>query len=306
MAKPQLTMGPVLFHWSAEQKRDFWFRVADEAPVDVAYLGEVICSKRTPFFDSHLPEVAERLIAGGKKVVWVTMAEVLSKLDRNTVSGMIVLEGAEIEANDSSALSRLSGRPHRIGQYFNVYNELAMEHLARNGACHFTLPVELPAGSFSTLAATAHKLGAGMEVQIFGRVGLALSARCYHARAHGRTKDNCLFVCENDPDGMDLKTHSGAPFLSINGIQTLSHRFLNLSREVGELKEIGVTAFRLSPHSCDMIAVSRLYRELLDERVTADETDNRLVELGVRQPMMNGFFHAKPGFERVAAHASGE
>ena len=39
-----LTLGPVLFNWSAERKRDFYFRMADDAPVDVVYVGEVVCS----------------------------------------------------------------------------------------------------------------------------------------------------------------------------------------------------------------------------------------------------------------------
>jgi len=56
-----LTLGPILFHWDADKKRDFYARVADEAPVEVIYLGEVICSKRSPFFERHYPEVIERL-----------------------------------------------------------------------------------------------------------------------------------------------------------------------------------------------------------------------------------------------------
>jgi hypothetical protein len=61
----RLTLGSILFHWSAEEKCDFYARIADEAPVDTVYLGEVICSKRTPFFDQHLPRVIERLERGG-------------------------------------------------------------------------------------------------------------------------------------------------------------------------------------------------------------------------------------------------
>ncbi len=56
--KPELTLGPILFHWPAEQKLDFYARIADEAPIDTVYLGEVICSKRSPFFDKHYDEVA--------------------------------------------------------------------------------------------------------------------------------------------------------------------------------------------------------------------------------------------------------
>ena len=69
-----LSLGPVLFNWDAEDKRDFYFRIADEAPIDTVYLGEVVCSKRTPFFDPYVPEVAERLRRGGKQVVYSTLA----------------------------------------------------------------------------------------------------------------------------------------------------------------------------------------------------------------------------------------
>ncbi|WP_417423285.1 ubiquinone anaerobic biosynthesis protein UbiV [Hoeflea sp.] len=293
-----LTMGPVLFHWPEQQKRDFWFRIADEAPVDVAYLGEVVCSKRTPFFDHSLEAVAERLQRGGKRVVWSTLAEVVNKLDRKVIESFCGFD--EVEANDVSALHYLTGRPHRIGQYLNIYNEETVRHLSNNGATHFCLPVELPMPAVAELAKAAGETGAGVEVQVFGKVSLALSARCYHARAHNRTKDNCQFVCEKDPDGMDLKTHSGKPFLSVNGIQTLSEKYLTLSSELPALEEAGVTAFRLSPHSCDMVQVASAYRQLLDGEISASELDDILDQAGIPAQRMNGFVHGKPGFQYVA------
>ena len=302
MANPDLSMGPLIFHWPAEQKRDFWFRVADEAPVDVAYLGETVCSKRTPFFDDHhLQEVAERLEKGGKKVIWSTLSEVMIKRDRKIVGDTCAQSDFEVEANDASALWHLSGTPHRIGQALNVYNEQTLRFLAAKGATSFCLAAELPADCIETLSKVASELDVAIEVQVFGRVSLALSARCYHARAHHRTKDNCLFVCEEDPDGMDLNTRSDRPFLSINGIQTLSHRYINLSAEIEALKQMGVSAFRLSPHSSDMVAVAKNYRALLDGKISAQEVNQTLENLGVPQPMANGFFHHQPGFEMVAS-----
>ena len=50
-----LTLGPILFNWKPERRRDFYFRIADEAPIDCVYLGEVVCSKREPFFVDDLP-----------------------------------------------------------------------------------------------------------------------------------------------------------------------------------------------------------------------------------------------------------
>jgi len=299
----ELTMGPVLFHWPVEMKRDFWFRIADEAPVGTAYLGEVVCSKREPFFADHLAEVAERLRRGGKRVVWSSLAQVVTHIDRKASTGVGEFDGAEIEANDASVLPLLKGRPHRIGQYLNVYNEAALAHLAANGARHFSLQPELPAESIRVLTEAAAKLGAATEVQVFGRVSLALSARCYHARAHGRTKDNCLFVCENDPDGMELETHSRHKFLAVNGIQTMSYRYLELAAEIPAMLAVGVTSFRLSPHSLDMVAVAMAYRRLLDGETSAVETAARLRELGLPGPVMNGFFHHKPGFMQIGAAA---
>ena len=65
-----ITLGPVLFNWKSETWRDFYFRVADEAPVAAVYLGETVCSKRAVLFEPYYRAVAERLSAGGKKTVW--------------------------------------------------------------------------------------------------------------------------------------------------------------------------------------------------------------------------------------------
>jgi collagenase-like PrtC family protease len=204
-AEITITMGPVLFHWPAEQKRDFYFRVADEAPVDTVCLGEVICSKRAPFFEAHYAEVAERLASAGKTVVFSTLAETMTKRERKMIAGMCADGDYPVEANDSAALYHLRGKPHRIGPYINVYNEDTLALLAGYGATHVALPPELPGEALRVMGVAARALDVGLEVQVYGRVPLALSARCYHARAHGRVKDNCQFVCEQDPDGMELK-----------------------------------------------------------------------------------------------------
>ena len=151
----------------------------------------------------------------------------------------------------------------------NVYNERTVAVLARGGACNICLPAEMPASAVRSLCAQTADLGVTLEVQVFGRLPLALSARCYHARAHGRTKDSCQFVCENDPDGMQLRTLEDKPFLAINGIQTLSNDYLNLIGELADLQAMGVSRFRLSPHSCDMVEVATIFRAVLDRSIDA-------------------------------------
>ena len=186
----------------------------------------------------------------------------------------------------------------------NVYNERTMAVLARGGACNFCLPAEMPATAIRALAAQAAKYGVTIEAQVFGRVPLALSARCYHARAHGRTKDSCQFVCENDPDGMTLRTLEDKPFLAVNGIQTLSYDYLNLIGELADLQEMGVTRFRLSPHSCDMVEVAAIFRAALDRCIAVPEAAAQLDALNLGAPFSNGFYYGKPGhtWNRAIAH----
>ncbi len=296
-----LTLGPILFHWPAEQKLDFYARIADEAPVDTVYLGEVICSKRSPFFDTHYSEVAERLERGGKKVVFSSLAEVMLKRERNMMAAFCEDGGYELEINDAAGLWHVSGRQHRIGPLMNVYNEETLAYLASQGADHFGLPIELPRESVAVLASKAAALKAGLEVQVFGRTSLALSARCYHARAHGRIKDNCQFVCEEDPDGMPLRTLDGGDFLSINGIQTMSHTYLNLLPEIADMQALGVTHYRLSPHTQDMVAIAGIYRDALDGKIDAGAAEAKLNALDIPAPFSNGFWHHVPGYDRVSA-----
>lgn len=292
----ELTLGPVLFNWTPEAWRDFYFRIADEAPVTTVYLGEVICSKRAPLFEPQLEAVASRLLAAGKAVVFSSLTEVMSKVDRRLVDSVCAGETMMVEANDASALLALRGRPHHIGPFMNVYNERSLAVLARSGTQNICLPPEMPAIAIRSLSTEAARLGVTLEVQVFGRLPLALSARCYHARAHGRTKDNCQFVCENDPDGMTLRTLEDKPFLTVNGIQTLSHDYLNLVGELAELETMGVTRFRLSPHTCDMVAVADIFRTVLDRHIDALEADARLDALKLGVPFSNGFYHGKAGY----------
>jgi len=261
----------------------------------------VICSKRAPFFEAEYPEIAERLERAGKRVVWSSLAEILLKRERKATDELCAGEdGREVEANNAAALRALKGKTHRVGPTMNVYNEATMAYLARHGATHFALPPELPRTSVAVLGAEARRLGAGLEVQVFGRASLALSARCYHARAHGRTKDNCQFVCEEDPDGMPLDTVDGQPYLMVNGIQTMSRSYVNLAAQVIDMIDIGVTALRLVPQVQDMVAVAVIFRDLADGRIDGAEALSRLDSLGMGVPFSNGFWHGEAGYRRIA------
>lgn len=299
-----LTLGPILYHWDADTKRDFYARIADESPVDTVYLGEVICSKRTPFFERHLPQVIDRLERGGKRVVLSSLSEVVIPRERNMMRDFCAIDSHEIELNNTSGLYHIDGRPHRLGPLMNVYNERTLGWLASRGATHATLPVELPRRVVGAMAAAARERGVGIEVQVFGRASLAVSARCYHARAHCRTKDNCQFVCEEDPDGMPLTTVTGQSFLVVNGIQTLSHSYLCLAEEIDEMRDMGVSHFRVLPQRVDMVAVTRIFADRIAGRADGAETLARLEELNLPAPLSNGFWHGAEGHRHFGPRAA--
>lgn len=309
MADTALTMGPVLFNWKPESWRDFYFRIADESCINTVYLGEIICAKRMPLFEPVMPAVLDRLRAAGKTVVFSTLTEVMVKRERKLTELTCGFDDTLIEANDTSALYHLRGRPHRVGPFVNTYNEDTLAFLVDRGAGHVTVPAELTRHNLAVLADKAAALDVTLEVTVFGRIPLALSARCYHARAHGRVKDNCQFVCEEDPDGMMLHTLRGEPFLAINGIQTLSHTCLNLMHELAEMRRMGIAAFRLWPHSLDMVEAAGLFRGVLDGELSPSEATTRLGGFGLARrergagagfPFCNGFYHHLPGHKWVA------
>lgn len=298
----RLTLGPVLFNWPAETKRDFYFRVADEAPVDIVYVGEVVCSKRSAFFEPYLPEVMERLERAGKEVVYSTLALIMSEREMAEVRAVTARTDVPVEANDVASAALLAGRPHVIGPFINVYNEGTLSYFVGKGATRVALPAELPARSLAVLAKAA--AGVDLEVQVFGRLPLAISARCYHARSRNLRKDSCQYVCADDPDGMDVETLDNEPFLAVNGTQTMSHALVNLVHELDTLRELGIRSFRLWPHSIDMCAVARVFRDVLDGRQEAKAAEARLAELVGFATFSNGFYHGREGTAWVAAVGS--
>lgn len=291
----KLTLGPVLFHWPAERMQDFYARIADEAPVDIVYLGEIVCSKRAPFFDPLLPDIIERLQRGGKEVVLSSRALVMTAREARLTAQQIDGAGETgfaVEANDLGAVRQLAGQPHVIGPYVNVYNEGALGYLARQGAVRVCLPPELPGATIAALAAAAP---VPLEVLTFGRMPLAISARCFHARAEGLHKDSCRYACGADLDGRTVHTLDGEAFLAINGTQTLSQTCLNLVGELAGLAAAGIRHFRLSPQALDMVSVSRLFRAVLDGDMPEEQATASLALLAGDLRFSNGFIHGREG-----------
>lgn len=296
MRKAKLTLGPVLYNWSAEKWRDFYYQIADETTIDSVYVGEVICSKRAPFFTSVIPDVVQRLQASGKEVIFSTLALVMNEREVAAIKDTAENAGILIEANDMSAVANLKGKDFVVGPYINVYNEGTLDYLLRTGATRVCLPAELPAKSIKFLASHSPF---ETEVQVFGRHVLAVSARCYHARAHDLAKSSCQFVCEKDCDGMEVQTTEGKDFLMVNGNATMSHTYCNLTRELAPLTAMGVTHFRLSPQDVDMVAVSEVYRRVLNDEIDSNEANASLKLITGEIAYSNGFYHGIEGVSWV-------
>jgi collagenase-like PrtC family protease len=294
--KNKLSLGPLLFNWSEDKIRDFYFKIADEAPIETIYVGEVVCAKRLAGKD-YLPDIIERLDRAGKQVIISGLMLIMDDRDRQINEGVTEMASDYlVEANDISAVSLLKGESHAIGPFINIYNEATLKYHEKCGANRFSLPPELPKNSLKILAAAA---SSEMEVQVFGRLPLAISARCYHARAHKLHKDGCQYICDKDPDGLVVDTVEGQNFLTINGLQTLSFTYCNLMAELTELSQMNIHNFRLSPHDTDMVKVADIYRDCLDQKTDFQEANDLLEDELFMAEFSNGFYHNAAGVLKI-------
>jgi collagenase-like PrtC family protease len=295
---PTLSLGPVPYLWDGPKWRDFYFRIADEAPVSHVTLGEIVCSKRLHFTEPFAADVIERLEAAGKRVHLASLAMVTLERESRHVRAMAADSLWPVEAGDLSALHVLNGRPHTIGPLVNVYNAATARLLSSRGAFSICLPPELPMASVAEIIKGAPDTD--FEIFAFGRMPLAISARCAHARSKGLTKDNCQFICANDPDGLPVHTLARQPFLALNGVQTVSFTCQALIGELDELSAIGVRRIRLSPQDCDMVAVAQAHQDVLSGQIDGEEGLARLRTIYPGVPLSNGFFHDQAGAAFVA------
>ena len=117
-----LTVGPNFFFWDAATVRGFYQSVA-AAPVARVVLGEVVCSKRLPFWQDEIPLAVESLLAAGKAVAISSFALITLKRERKQTAELLQL-GLPVEINDLSALLHVpQGTPCWVGPLVNVYNE---------------------------------------------------------------------------------------------------------------------------------------------------------------------------------------
>ncbi|MBI2733998.1 MAG: U32 family peptidase [Aquabacterium sp.] len=206
-----------------------------------------------------------------------------------------------LEANDAAAVRMLAGHsPWVIGLHVNVYSAPALAEYLALGATRWVPPVELSLPAVGQINAQGQAVPT--EVFAFGRMPLALSARCFTARHHHLQKDACAFRCVEDPDGLTLRTREGQSFLALNGIQTQSGSVHCLLGQKRALTDAGVTRLRLSPTSQDFGSVVRLFDAVMNHDAPAEAALLDLQALRLPGPLSNGFAQPKrAGMEWVSS-----
>ena len=291
-----LTIGPNAFFWTAEAVRAFYRAVA-ASPVSRVVVGEWVCSKRLPFWQDEIPGAVEALQLAGKQVAITSLALITLPRERRQTAELVEM-GLPVEINDLSALRHIpEGAEFWVGPVVNVYNEGTLDWLARRGATRICLPPELPLDSVARLAEAGQAAGVAIEVWGHGRAPLAISGRCYHARLHDRAKDSCQFVCGEDPDGRDVDTLDGQPFLTVNGVQTMGRAITTVADQLDDLRAAGVASLRLSPHIGDFAAVAAAYDAAL---AGLPRLAQQLQTLMPGASFCDGFLAGQPGVARTA------
>lgn len=290
-----LSVGPLLYYWPRNELIAFYARIA-EAPVHTVYLGEVICSRRHEMKTDDWIDLAHDMKAAGKEVVLSSQALIESETELRALRRFAECDEFLIEANEAAAVRLAAGRPFVIGPHVNVYSAPALDEFAAAGAVRWVPPLEVPIDAFALVNPATRTPAVETEAFVFGRMGLAFSARCFTARHYQRNRDDCDFRCIEHPDGLALKTQEGDPFLALNGLQTQSARTHCLIGERANLIQAGVRRIRLSPVAQGFERVIDAFDQVFNHGADAAAALQDLAPWLPGQPA-DGYAHRRPGYE---------
>lgn len=287
----KLSLGALLYYWPRQRVFDFYARMADTA-LSAVYLGEIVCSRRHELRLDDWLGLARELQSAGKEVVLSTQTLIESPADLRALRHLCA-QAFPVEANDMGAVAYREGHGSFVaGPHLNVYNGATLAWLAERGATRWVMPVELSA---TALAALLAEKPAQLETEVFawGYLPLAYSARCFTARFHDLSKDQCEFRCIEDEEGRIVSTQEGEAFLRINGNQTQSARLYDLSAQIGTLRQLGVNMLRISPQAEETEAAIECFAQAIAGKSVTEQL------AAIAPERCNGHWHAKAGMEFV-------
>lgn len=301
----KLSLGPVLFFWS-EQALDQFYQQVATWPVDIVYLGETVCSKRRSYGYAKWLQTAKMLADHGKQVVLSTMALLEAESELKTLRRFCEQDEFWVEANDLAAvhLRTQNHLPFTCGPHINIYNAATLSLLANQGMQRWVMPLELSASSLQQILedtrARYPQTTAQNEVFAYGHLPLALSARCFTARAHNLPKDQCDLVCQQYPQGLRVDTQeAGADqtrVFTLNGIQTMSGHCQDLFAALAQMQSLGVDVVRLSPYP-NMQDMVHVWAEQIHNPDAGTTLPAYLPEH--QDTRCNGYWHERPGMDQI-------
>lgn len=298
----QLSLGPVLFYWTREHYAGF-YREAADWPVEIITLGETVCSRRRDMKLDDWLGIGRELTQAGKQVVLASQTLIESEADLRDLRKLCDNGDFIVEANDQSALQRLSnaGLPFVAGAALNLYNPATLDVMKRAGMQRWQAPVEMSRDDLTQLIADCHQTGVSQPCEVFayGHLPLAWSSRCFTARRHQKPKDRCQFVCQKYPEGLVLRSQESRDVFTLNGIQTLSSACQDLRHELPAMAEMGVSVARLSPRAEGMAEVVSAFNQARQGRLPIPDPLT-LVDAEI----CDGYWYGQPGMDNTRTGAN--
>jgi collagenase-like PrtC family protease len=298
-----LTVGPVLYHWPRQALIEFYAGVAESA-ADTVVLGDTVCARRRELKLDDWLDLARDLAAVGKEVVLATQTLIESEADLRLLRRLAEQRDFMVEAGDASALQCLAGvAPFVLGPHINIYNRPALVEHAALGALRWVAPVDLSLEAIALANPPADPVRdvtgqpLATELFAFGRLPLAFSARCFTARHHRLSMDDCDFRCLGDADGLLLASSEGQPFLVLNGTQTQSAATQCLIGEGAALRAAGVSRLRLSPCSRGFLEVVSHYDRVINQGASVADALRVIEHTVPAGGLSNGFAYRRAGIE---------
>lgn len=295
----RLSLGPVALPWRRGEILAFYEEAATW-PVDIVCLGEAVCAKRSALAAREWLDLARRLEAAGREVVFCSPPALETPGELHLVASLADGGRFAVEVNDAGLFPRLRGRtPLVAGPHLHVFNASTLRTLIRWGAYRWVAPYEIDAPALAQLAAGLPSC-LDTEVFVLGAVPLAYSPRCFTAARHDLPRRDCAQACRGSPEGQSVQSLEGEDLFVQDGKQTLSLRPVSLIPALESVVAAGAGVLRVQPLPSGTGVALRALRDALDGRIDTREAD-RIAEAELGRGSSNGFWHGGAGMERVVA-----